>query len=85
VSHDGYAAWSGVEIECYGASSPAARARLATGMRKAVKKVFLSYDRSGEKAAREISSVLQGAGFDVWDPGRETLPGSNLSIPCKTP
>jgi hypothetical protein len=42
-------------------------------MRKAVKKVFLSYDRSDEKAAREISSVLQGAGFDLWDPGWEIL------------
>jgi TIR domain len=48
-------------------------------MRKAVKKVFLSYARADERAAREISASLQGAGYEVWDPGREILPGSDFA------
>lgn len=48
-------------------------------MRKPVKKVYLSYDRADLKAAREISASLQLAGFDVWDPEREILPGSNFA------
>ncbi len=47
-------------------------------MRKPVKKVFLSYARADERAAREVSASLQRAGFDVWDPGREILPGSDF-------
>ena len=48
-------------------------------MRKPVKKVYLSYDCADQKAARGISAILQSAGFDVWDPEREILPGSNLA------
>src|SRR6266849_153176 len=48
-------------------------------MRKPVKKVFLSYARADERAAREISASLQNAGFEVWDPGREILPGSDFA------
>jgi hypothetical protein len=47
-------------------------------MRKPVKKVFLSYARADQRAAREISASLRGAGFDVWDPEREILPGSDF-------
>jgi TIR domain len=52
-------------------------------MRKPVKKVFLSYSRADEKAAREISASLQNAGFKVWDPEREILPGSNFAAPLQ--
>jgi hypothetical protein len=48
-------------------------------MRKPVKKVFLSYARPDERAAREISASLQNAGYKVWDPGREILPGSDFA------
>src|SRR6266852_4287797 len=48
-------------------------------MRKPVKKVFLSYARADERAAKEISVNLQNAGFDVWDPEREILPGSDFT------
>jgi TIR domain len=48
-------------------------------MRKPVKKVFLSYGRADEKAAREISASLKNAGFEVWDPAREILPASNFA------
>ncbi|HEY7334500.1 MAG TPA: toll/interleukin-1 receptor domain-containing protein [Bryobacteraceae bacterium] len=48
-------------------------------MRKPVKKVFLSHTHTDEKAAREISDSLYKAGFEVWDPAREILPGSNFA------
>jgi TIR domain len=48
-------------------------------MRKPVKKVFLSYARADERAAREISSSLQDAGFEVWDPAQQILPGSDFA------
>jgi TIR domain len=48
-------------------------------MRKPVKKVFLSYSHLDGKAAREISASLRAAGFEVWDPEREILPGSNFA------
>jgi hypothetical protein len=48
-------------------------------MRKPVKKVFLSYARADERAARDISASLRGAGYEVWDPEREILPGSDFA------
>jgi hypothetical protein len=47
--------------------------------RKPVTKVYLSYGRADLKPAREISASLQSAGFEVWDPEREILPGSNFA------
>ena len=52
-------------------------------MRKAVKKVFLTYARADEGAARELSASLQAAGFNVWDPEREILPGDEWTSSLK--
>ena len=46
-------------------------------MRRPVKQVFLSYSRADEPAARQILSHLEDAGFEVWYPDRDLLPGAN--------
>src|SRR5712692_4914060 len=46
-------------------------------MRKTGSKVFLSYDRADREPARKIADHLREAGFQVWDPEQEILPGSD--------
>jgi len=47
-------------------------------MRKRGSKVFLSYARRDREPAQKIGDRLRKAGFDVWDPDREILPGANF-------
>jgi len=42
------------------------------------KKVFLSYARSARAQAQKIGQQLRQAGFDVWDPDKEILPGDDF-------
>jgi TIR domain len=43
-------------------------------------KVFLSYAQSDGKWARELSEHLEAAGFEVFDPIGQLLPGDNWSL-----
>jgi hypothetical protein len=40
-------------------------------------KVFLSYAQSDAGSARSLAERLSRAGFEVWDPSRELVPGEN--------
>jgi hypothetical protein len=40
-------------------------------------KVFLSYARSDREPAQKIGHELRQAGFEVWDPDQEILPGAD--------
>jgi hypothetical protein len=42
-------------------------------------KVFLSYARSDRDFAQKIGHQLRQAGFGVWDPDEEILPGADWS------
>ena len=46
-------------------------------------KVFLSYARSDREPARRIAGRLRKAGFEVWDPERELLPGGDWTSELK--
>lgn len=46
-------------------------------------KVFFSYARSDRDAVEKIGHQLQQAGFEVWDPDKEILPGSDWSTELK--
>jgi len=48
------------------------------------KKVFLSYARSDREQAQKIGDQLRQAGFNVWDPDKEILPGSDWNTDLKT-
>lgn len=43
-------------------------------------RVFLSYARSDQPWARKLSEYLDAAGFQVFDPVDELLPGDNWSL-----
>jgi len=43
-------------------------------------RVFLSYARADKELAKKLGDQLAGKGFDVWDPGREILPGDNWAL-----
>lgn len=47
-------------------------------------KVFLSYARGDRDAVKKIGRQLRQAGFDVWDPDEEILPGADWSGELKT-
>lgn len=40
-------------------------------------KVFLSYSHHDRELAQQLVGQLEAAGFPVWDPAREILPGDN--------
>jgi hypothetical protein len=40
-------------------------------------KVFLSYADEDRVFAKDLASRLSKAGYEVWDPDREVLPGDN--------
>jgi TIR domain len=46
-------------------------------------KVFLSYAKSDRDEAQKIGHQLRQAGFEVWDPDREILPGSDWAADLK--
>ena len=48
-----------------------------------VSKVFLSYARSDREAVKKVGRQLQQAGFEIWDPDEEILPGADWSIELK--
>jgi len=43
-------------------------------------RVFLSYAHSDQQCARKLSEYLDAAGFQVFDPADELLPGDNWSL-----
>ena len=43
-------------------------------------RIFLSYAQSDRPWARKISELLEAAGFQVFDPADELLPGDNWSL-----
>jgi TIR domain len=47
-------------------------------------RVFLSYARSDRDAVKRVRRQLQEAGFEVWDPDEEILPGADWSAALKT-
>lgn len=47
-------------------------------------KVFFSYARSDQEPARKVAHQLRQAGFQVWDPDEEILPGANWTAELKT-
>jgi TIR domain len=47
-------------------------------------KVFLSYARSDRDPAQKIGRELRQAGFEVWDPDTEILPGADWTAELKT-
>ena len=46
-------------------------------------KVFFSYAKSDREPARKIAHQLREAGFQVWDPDEEILPGADWSSELK--
>jgi len=52
-------------------------------MNKSSGKVFLSYARSDRDPAQKIGRQLRNAGFEVWDPDQEILPGSDWTSDLK--
>jgi hypothetical protein len=46
-------------------------------------KVFLSYARPDRDPAQKIGHHLRQAGFDIWDPEEEILPGADWSADLK--
>lgn len=43
-------------------------------------RVFISHAHEDQNAASRIRAVLTEKGFDVWDPDRQILPGSNWLV-----
>ena len=52
-------------------------------MSKAADKIFLSYARADREPARKLAHHLREAGFRVWDPDFEILPGSDWTSALK--
>lgn len=52
-------------------------------MRKSSKGVFLSYAWADREPARKVAQHLSEAGFQIWDPEREILPGANWTSALK--
>jgi hypothetical protein len=52
-------------------------------MSKKSGKVFLSYARSDRDPAQKIGHRLREAGFEVWDPDKEILPGADWAADLK--
>jgi len=52
-------------------------------MNKKVGKVFLSYARTDRDPAQKIGHQLREAGFEVWDPDEEILPGADWTADLK--
>ena len=52
-------------------------------MSKPSRKVFLSYALADREPAQRIADHLSEAGFQVWDPEREILPGSDWTSSLK--
>lgn len=48
-------------------------------MNKKGSKVFLSYARDDRDEAQKVADHLRQAGFEVWDPDMEILPGSRFT------
>ncbi|HEX4772976.1 MAG TPA: toll/interleukin-1 receptor domain-containing protein [Bryobacteraceae bacterium] len=46
-------------------------------------RVFLSYARSDREAVKKVGRQLQQAGFEVWDPDEEILPGADWTAELK--
>ncbi len=46
-------------------------------------KVFLSYARSDRDAVTKVGRQLKQAGFQIWDPDEEILPGADWSFELK--
>jgi TIR domain len=53
-------------------------------MSKKPAKVFLSYADSDRGPAQQIANQLRKAGFTVWDPAQEILPGADWNMDLKT-
>jgi hypothetical protein len=43
-------------------------------------KVFLSYADADKEFVKDLASRLSKAGYEVWDPDWEVLPGDNLPL-----
>jgi hypothetical protein len=52
-------------------------------MTKKPAKVFLSYAKTDRAPAQKIGHQLREAGFEVWDPDQEILPGSDWTADLK--
>jgi hypothetical protein len=52
-------------------------------MNKAGERIFLSYAMTDREPARKIADYLRGAGFQVWDPEQEILPGADWTSDLK--
>jgi hypothetical protein len=52
-------------------------------MSKTGRRIFLSYARADREPARRIAEHLLEAGFQIWDPEREILPGSDWTSSLK--
>jgi TIR domain len=52
-------------------------------MVKRDRKVFFSYARSDRELARKVAHQLREAGFQVWDPDEEILPGADWNAELK--
>jgi hypothetical protein len=48
-----------------------------------LKNVFLSYAKSDRHPAQKVAHQLREAGFQVWDPDQEMLPGGNWTAELK--
>lgn len=47
-------------------------------------KVFLSYARSDQQLVQKVAGELRDAGFEVWDPELEILPGADFTKELKS-
>jgi len=52
-------------------------------MPKLSKSVFLSYASADRELAQKVAENLSQAGFQIWDPDREILPGSDWTTLLK--
>jgi hypothetical protein len=52
-------------------------------MRKSSKRVFISYASADGEPARKVAQHLSEAGFQIWDPEREILPGADWTSTLK--
>ena len=49
-------------------------------MYNAVMKVFISYADQDMEVAKQLASELRNAGYEVWNPEKELLPGDDYRI-----
>src|SRR4051812_1583404 len=52
-------------------------------MKKSGRSVFLSYASADRELARKVADHLAEAGFPIWDPEREILPGTDWTSALK--